>query len=244
MAVDYSIIVPAYNESAWLPASLKALQRAVSAVPLAGEIIVVDNNSSDDTAVIAREAGATVVFEPVNQISRARNAGAAEAQGRYLVFVDADTHVSPVLLAQALDNLQSGCCAGGGALVEFDVPLNTAARAGLAVWNRISARLQLAAGCFVYCRREAYLAAGGFSEAVYASEEIWFSRRIRRWGTKQGLAFCLITEPKALSSGRKLAWFSTWQQAGLMLLMLVFPFFVRYKRLCGFWYTRPEENNQ
>jgi len=242
MSVDYSIIIPAYNEAEWLPLTLASLRRAMVPLPLAGEIIVVDNNSSDETAALAREAGATVVFEPRNQISRARNAGARMAQGRYLVFVDADTHIPPALLAQALENLQSGRCIGGGAKVSFDVPLNAAARAGLALWNGISARLQLAAGCFVYCSREAYAAAGGFSEAVYASEEIWFSRQLRRWGRGQGKAFCLITAPTAHSSGRKMAWFSTWQQAGLLLLMLLFPFFVRFKRLCGFWYTRPGQN--
>lgn len=244
MAVDYSVIIPAYNEARWLPSTLAALRHAMSAVTLNGEIIVVDNNSSDNTAAIAHEAGVSVVFESHNQISRARNAGAGKAQGRYFVFVDADTHVSPSLLTRALDNLQSGRCAGGGAQIAFDVSLNAAARAGLALWNRLSAWRQLAAGCFVYCRREAYLAAGGFSEAVYASEEIWFSRRIRHWGRKQGQGFCIIAEPRAVSSGRKLTWFSTWQQTGLLLLMLFFPFFVRFKRLCGFWYTRPEENNQ
>ncbi len=244
MAVDYSIVIPAYNEALWLPSTLDSIRQAMEAGTLVGEIIVVDNNSTDGTAAIARQAGATVVFEPLNQISRARNAGAGKAQGRYFVFVDADTLVSPQLLARALDNLEHGGCAGGGAQVSFDVPLNTAARAGLALWNRISVWRRLAAGCFVYCTREAYLAAGGFSEAVYASEEIWFSRRIRRWGRKRGLAFCIIREPQAVSSGRKLNWFSTWQQAVLLLLMLFFPFFVRFKRLCGFWYTRPEENNQ
>jgi glycosyltransferase involved in cell wall biosynthesis len=40
-------------------------------------VIVVDNNSTDATAELARRGGARVVFEPVNQIARARNAGAA-----------------------------------------------------------------------------------------------------------------------------------------------------------------------
>jgi glycosyltransferase involved in cell wall biosynthesis len=46
---------------------------AVDALGWSSELIVCDNNSSDRTAGIARAAGATVVFEPVNQISRARN---------------------------------------------------------------------------------------------------------------------------------------------------------------------------
>ncbi len=239
MTVDYSIIVPAFNEAEWLPATLASLHRAMAPLAFSGEIIVVDNNSSDDTGTIARKAGVRVVFESHNQISRARNTGACAAQGRFLVFVDADTHIPPKLLATALENLDTGRCCGGGASVEFDTPLNAAGRLGLSAWNILSRRLKLAAGCFVYCRREAFDDVGGFSEAVYASEEIWFSRRLRRWGRGRGQVFCIIERYPAKSSGRKLEWFSSWQQVVLLLMMLLFPFFVRYKRFCGFWYKRP-----
>ncbi len=240
MTVDYSIIVPAYNEEQWLPATLDALKLAMADNALRGELIVVDNNSSDTTAQVAEQAGARVVFEAVNQISRARNAGARVAQGRYFIFVDADTHISPELIQQALDNLAAGCC-GGGVQVEFDQPLRLDVRIGLAAWNALSRNRRWAAGCFVYARREGFEAVGGFSEKVYASEEIWFSRALRRWGKTQKLEFCIIDNHRALSSGRKLEWFSTWQQLGLLLMCLFIPFFVHYKKLCGFWYTRPEE---
>lgn len=240
MAVDYSIIIPAYNEELYLPATLKALQEAMSLQRLRGELLVVNNNSTDNTALLASESGAEVVFESVNQISRARNAGARHASGRYLLFVDADTHISPELLGTALGNLESGQCCGGGARVGFDHLPTRASQLGLAAWNALSARLLLAAGCFVYCTKEAFVENGGFSEAVYASEEIWFSRQLRRWGRARGLKFCIISEHTAVSSGRKLEWFGSWQQAGLLLLVLLFPFFVRFKRLCSFWYKRPE----
>jgi glycosyltransferase involved in cell wall biosynthesis len=240
MSVDYSIIVPAYNEEKWLPHTLAALQQAMVQIPLRGEIIVVDNNSTDATAALAGQGGARVVFEPVNQISRARNAGARVAQGNTFIFVDADTLISGELLQQALDNLDANCC-GGGVRVEFDQELRADVRLGLAAWNGISRRLHWAAGCFVYARREGFEAIGGFSEQVYASEEIWFSRALRRWGKKQHLEFCIIEKYAAVSSGRKMQWFSTWQQLGLLLMCLFLPFFVHYKKLCGFWYTRPKE---
>ncbi len=238
--IDYSIIIPAYNEEQWLPLTLSALHQAMLKIPLHGELIVVDNNSSDSTAVLAAEHGARVVFEGYNQISRARNAGARVARGHYLVFVDADTLISPELLTTALQNLETGECCGGGATVAFDTPLSAAGRVGLGIWNTLSRGLRLAAGCFVYCRREAFEEVGGFSESVYASEEIWLSRRLRRWGNERGQAFFLINRYPAQSSGRKLEWFGTWQQALLLLMAILFPFFVRFKRLCGFWYNRPK----
>ena len=62
------------------------------------EIVVVDNNSEDGTPGVARSKGATVVHEPVQGISRARNTGARNAKGDVLVFVDADVIVPHDLL--------------------------------------------------------------------------------------------------------------------------------------------------
>ena len=53
------------------------------------------------------------MFEPVNQIARARNAGAAAASGDWLMFVDADSYPSVELLREVREAMQSGCLAGG-----------------------------------------------------------------------------------------------------------------------------------
>src|SRR5256884_4138853 len=106
-----SVIVPAFNEEKFIARSLrkiKAASDALSALGWESEIIVCDNNSTDRTAEKARAAGATVVFEPVNQISRARNKGAAAAGGDWLVFVDADSYPSRELFADLAAAIQSG----------------------------------------------------------------------------------------------------------------------------------------
>ena len=240
MAIDYSIIVPAYNETAFLPRTVEAIHEAMRQTQLQGELIVCDNNSSDATAACAESLGAKVVFEPINQISRARNTGAAQALGRYLVFIDADTLISPELLFEALRRLESGRYCGGGSLVSFDHELSWAAERGLFFWNWLSRNMGLAAGCFVFCRRDDFEAIGGFSEAVYASEEIWLSRQLRRLGKARGERYTIIEDYPVHSSGRKLEWYSTGRQALLLVMLTIFPFAVRYKRLCGFWYRRPE----
>ena len=240
MSIDYSIIVPAYNESMWLTKTLLVLKKAMAASSLTGEIIVCNNNSTDNTAELAQEQDATVVFEPVNQISRARNTGARTANGKYLIFVDADTLISPELLVAALERLQSGRCCGGGTVVRFDQQITYLQEKGLAAWTWLSKTLGLAAGCFIFCHRQDFEKIGGFSEAVYASEEIWFSKQLKRMGKKRGAPFCIITDYPAISSGRKMQWFSLWQQFWLIVLLTVFPFAVRYKSLCNFWYKRPD----
>lgn len=237
MTVAYSVIVPAYNEQAWLDASLPALKKAMETVDVPGEIIVVDNNSSDRTAAVARQHGARVVFEPINQISRARNAGAKCARGAYLVFLDADTLLPPELLHSVLDKLRSGNCCGGGALVVMDHAIPWYTRWILLGWNSIAVRWKLAAGCFIYCLREGFDAVGGFSQRVFASEEIWFSRSLCRWGRTRGMAFEVLREPRVVTSARKMQDHPLRNLAAFCFI-LMFPLAVRFRRLSRLWYYR------
>lgn len=239
MDIDYSIIVPAYNEEAMLGTTLKKLQQAMETVSPRGEIIVTDNNSTDRTAEIARNAGTVVVFEPINQISRARNAGAKQAKGRYLIFVDADTIVPAGLLQKALSNLESDQCCGGGAAITADANIPIVVKGVLAYWNLLSQTFGLAAGCFVYARRDDFEACKGFSESVYATEEIWLSLALKRKGRKNKRRFRVISIPKVITSGRKLVWYSYSYQSLLLLLIFFFPYLTRFKGLCGYWYKRP-----
>ena len=239
--IDYSIIIPAYNEEDYLPATITALQKAMATLDLHGEIIVVDNNSSDNTATIATDHGVKVVFEPVNQISRARNAGAREANGRYLIFVDADTIVPLELLQQALINLESGKIIGGGACVSGNIKIHFSLQLLLTLWNGISILTRNAAGSFIYCQRDAFEAIGGFSENVYASEEIWLSRKLKKLGRKRKQRFKIIKQPPVITSMRKMQWHSPFYIYLYFLLLALFPFAVRIKSLCTFWYRKPSE---
>src|SRR5439155_3363451 len=121
--VKISIIVPAFNEEKLIVGSLRTIQAAASAFDAVGwehELIVCDNNSSDNTAQLARAAGAGVVFEAINQIGRARNRGASEARGEWLVFVDADSRPSEGLFAEVAKAMQSGRCLAGGSTVKLE----------------------------------------------------------------------------------------------------------------------------
>ncbi|MDQ6655620.1 MAG: glycosyltransferase, partial [Verrucomicrobiota bacterium] len=86
-----SFIVPAYNEARELPSALAALRAAAEGAGAPYEVIVVDDDSNDATAEIARRAGARVAHVHLRQIAAVRNAGARLAQGDTLFFVDADT---------------------------------------------------------------------------------------------------------------------------------------------------------
>ncbi len=237
----YSIVVPAYNEAGELPATLAALRRAMRAQRQPGELIVVNNNSTDATALVAKREGADkVVFERINQIARARNAGAAAAAGRYLVFVDADTRISPRLLRDALAALVKGAACGGGARVRFEGETTLVGRFGIRLWEHISRFTRTAAGSFLFCRRDAFDAVGGFDERLYAGEEVRLSRLLKRWGRSRRLDFVIFRDAPVETSARKLQWYSSAEVLGWVALMILLPFAVRSRRLCAFWYKRPQ----
>lgn len=241
MLRNYSVIIPAFNEAEELPATLAAIRNAMDTITTRGECIVVDNNSSDDTAAAAKQCGADkVVFEPVNQISRARNTGAAQSTGSYLIFVDADTRIEPELLAEALRQLDTNACAGGGSVIQFEGEVSLVGRLCISAWKLVSKSTATAAGSFIFCRKEAFDAVGGFDESLYASEEVRFSRLVRKWGKARGLSFNILDHAPAMTSARKLKWYSGLEIMGWVGLMMIMPLAVRSRRLCGFWYQRPK----
>jgi glycosyltransferase involved in cell wall biosynthesis len=87
-----SVVIPALNDAVMLAACLDAL--AVQTHP-AGEIVVVDNGSTDDTAEVARRGGARVVPEPKRGIMPATAAGFDAATGQILARLDADSVPPP-----------------------------------------------------------------------------------------------------------------------------------------------------
>lgn len=236
MKFYYSIIIPAYNEEALLPAALGSLKQSMCRVPHEGEVIVVDNNSVDGTAVAAAGAGATVIFEPFNQISRARNSGAAAAQGGFLIFLDADSAVTQDLLAAALNAMAAEGACGGGALPRFDEGAPRWGISILNVFNRIAPKLGIAPGGFFFCRKDVFHEVGGFSEKLFAGEEIDFSRRLKKYGRSHGMPFTVLTSPCFLTSHRKLK--HPWRVFLQALMGILFPISPRFKSLCWLWYRR------
>ena len=115
-----SVVIPAFNEAHFIAGTLRSVHNAKIGYQGQVEIIVVDNNSTDATGEIAAALGATVIFEPINQIARARNAGARAATGQYLVFLDADTKLEGDIFDKVETNLSSGRVIGGGAWAEPD----------------------------------------------------------------------------------------------------------------------------
>jgi glycosyltransferase involved in cell wall biosynthesis len=201
-----SVIVPAFNEERLLSETLRTIKTAMGrfdARKWDAELIVCDNNSTDRTAEIARGAGATVVFEPINQIGRARNAGAAAASGDWLIFVDADSHPTPELFEGVAEHIQGGKCLAGGATVrlEGDYPL---AKKVIWLWNLISRTCRMMAGSFIFCEARAFKEVGGFNNELFATEELDLSRKLKTLARRERRKIVILDGYPLLTSGRKM----------------------------------------
>lgn len=214
-----SIIVPAFNEEKLLGESLAKTKAATSALVRVGwdtELIVCDNNSTDRTADIARAAGATVVFESVNQISRARNRGVASATGDWLVFIDADSYPSAGLFGDMVKEIRSGNCIGGGATIRWDqanlrIALVTPPVNLLFRWRKVLS------GAFIFVETAVFRKLGGFNNAVFAGEDVELGWRLRSFSRETGKQFVILHRHPVTTSARRAKYFSVFTHLRFML---------------------------
>lgn len=234
-----SVVVPAFNEERLLAQSLATINRARAAFTTAGfasELIVCDNNSADRTADIARTAGATVVFEPVNQIGRARNCGAAVASGEWLLFIDADSQPSPELFADVATAIRSGHCLAGGCVIRLDGN-HRVAQFLTRGWNWVSRQRRLLAGSFIFVETAAFRAIGGFDAQFFTGEELDLSKRLQVLARKTGREIIILHRHPLLTSDRKVRLYSARELLGFMLRAACRPKRVmKDKAACYAWY--------
>jgi GT2 family glycosyltransferase len=228
-----SFVVPAYNEEFELPQTLRSIRNA--AQDRQYEIIVVDDSSTDDTAAVAREAGAKLISIDRRQIAAARNAGARATTGDILFFVDADTRIKREHVNGALDALSCGY-AGGGAQVKVEETIPRWARIGLKFFCFIYFALNLGAGAFLFTSRKNFDAAGGFDERLFIGEEVYFSLALRKLGK-----FKILSEP-IVTSGRKLRIYSAWEiLRHSTRVLLLGPRVARSRKGLDIWYDGKRE---
>ena len=233
-----SFIIPAHDEAALVGATIRAIHAAARDAQVNYEIVVADDASSDGTGAIAEAAGARVVRVEVRQIAGARNAGAAVASGDTLVFVDADTIVNADVIRGVIAARNAGAV-GGGAAVAVDDPTPRYVKWMMPVLVFSFRRLRLAAGCFLYCSRAAFIAVRGFDEKLFVSEEIALSRALHKHGR-----FVVLKE-SVVTSGRKLRTYSGKEVFGtFMRIGIGGRRALQDRRGLGMWYGPRREDTR
>lgn len=197
-----SVVIPAYNEEQFM---VKALQSLAEQKFTDFEFIVVDNNSTDKTAEIAKRFGAKVIHERQRGVGYARQSGFLAAKGDIIVTTDADTIVPPGWLARIVDEFQKdkGLVAFGGLYTLYSGPLT--ARIALLyfahpAWflDKIFSGGWGLPGVNFAVRKDAFLRVGGFKTDLALGEDAEISRRLKRIGK-------VLLDPRFLvqTSGRR-----------------------------------------
>lgn len=158
------------------------------------EVLVVDDGSTDDTAAIARGAGARVVAIPphltTGNPAAARNRGARASTGDPLIFLDADCVPRPGWLDALLEAHDAGAvCVGGSLALPSGLP-GTARLDYYCGWyhvhpRRPAGKVRNHPPCNISVRREAFLATSGFTERqplAYSHEELRWQAELQRRG--------------------------------------------------------------
>lgn len=189
-----SIIIPALNEAAHLPATLEALRGQGET----HEVLVIDAQSTDATAAVARAGGARVLCHPTRQRASQLNAGAAAARGETLLFLHADTRLPDGALAAVRRALTPSAVLGGGFARRYEP--------GSPLLRMTCALAELRTRCFgwflgdqaMFVRRAAFEDLGGF-QLWDAFEDLDFARRLARTGR------VVTLRPPVISADRRFA---------------------------------------
>ncbi|CAE6824737.1 glycosyltransferase [Xanthomonas arboricola] len=227
-----SFVIPAHDEAALIGQTLQCLHACAQAMQLDYEVIVVADACEDDTAAIARAAGAQVLEVQLRHIAATRNAGAQQAQGDRLLFLDADTLINPQVVGAALVALDAGAV-GGGAQVHLQGRRAWFERMAQATFGWLFRLSGIAPGCFLFCTRAAFVSAGGFDTRYYAGEDVALSRALARCGR------FVILRQTVHTSDRKLRSFSKREHLRLLLRFLWRGRgMLQTRDALGFWYQR------
>ncbi|HWW89111.1 MAG TPA: glycosyltransferase [Vicinamibacterales bacterium] len=176
-----TFVVPVRNDAARLRRCLTSINDNQSGGRV--EIVVADNCSTDESAAVARFAGATVLVMP-GRVSELRNAAAAVATTDILAFVDADHVIDPSWTKVAVEVLREDSVGATGAPYETPPDVNWVQRA----YNRFRSHrggvhdVEWLGSGNLAIRRNAFQAIGGFDTSLETCEDVDLCNRLRLAG--------------------------------------------------------------
>lgn len=233
-----SIIIPAFNEEDYIGETLASLNRAIAFLReqeiISAEIIVVDNDSVDLTASVARDFGATVIMETRHNVAKVRNTGAASASGDVLVFVDADTIVPDKLLRRIVDAMAEPTCIGGAVDTNYR-PAKLTSKIYLQFWRIIGKMTGMAQGATQFCRKDVFFELNGYDETLFMGEDVDYYWRLKRFARRRNGSVSFIEDMQVVPSPRRFDQWELWRT-----LIWTNPLFIlmfrRRKKAWHGWY--------
>lgn len=203
-----SVIIPAYNEEKYLAAALSSTL-AQTYNHQAIEVIIVNNASTDRTVDVYKEfvrqnktrVKMILVEEEVLGVSRAKNKGASIAQGDILLFLDADSQMSPNLAEVIIGYYRRGYLMGIIRLIPDSLDWWPQQFFRLIEFGKRTFRIAAQMG---YCDRSLFWRGGGFNPALRLSEDLEFFTRLKKILKKEKKDFAYIHEAWIRTSTRRM----------------------------------------
>ncbi len=238
VAMLISVVIPAFNEEGYLGETLASLNRAKACLQgersFQAEIIVVDNDSDDSTADVARALGATVARETQHNVAKVRNTGAKLCNGDVLVFIDADTIVPDKLLSRIVEAMSDATCFGGAVDPDYR-PMKLTVKAYLQFWRVLGKLIGMAQGATQFCRRDLFFALNGYDETLFMGEDVDFYWRLKRIAKRQNGSVVFIEDLRVVPSTRRFDQWRLWRT--LIWTNPLFILLFRRRRTCWHgWY--------
>lgn len=204
-----SVVIPAFNEEKSILTAIKSVQTSFYEVNHPDyEIIVANDDSTDQTAYLAEQAGARVVFSGKRNIGATRNTGARHAKGEFIIFMDADTVLNDATLKATITAINSGFI-GGGALMAWDKNVRLTAHFSIMLWRIASKIFILPSGGYFFVKKNVFEEAGGFNEEFFVSEELLLAKELKKIGRLTILNQRITTSARKFDDYRirNIAWF-------------------------------------
>lgn len=230
-----SLVIPTWNEERWLPRLLKSALK----LNCCSEIIVADNDSSDNTKSIAAKSGCRIVSG--GRPARARNSGAAASLGSWILFCDADTILADNVIERLYLHMQRPNVVG----IHFRIEPISATRFVNVCYKVMYLYLRLLAsvnlvqgvGSFIAVRKDAFVKAGGFNEKISVGEDADFLRRLGKIGV---IAF--DRKATVFVSARRFSLENPFYFAAKTVFWAVLRLFGSSRSVLGYkWQTYPAE---
>lgn len=180
-----SIVVTTFNEENHIEDTLKSV---INQTYKPAEIIVVDSESDDDTVKISKKYTSKVLVHKLG-IAEGKNLGAATAKGDLLIFLDADTIISPTFIERAVRYTKRSNVAMIGGIFRSKeqkfcckVVANLWCNLFYEVPYKFGKVIGLVGPCTFVVKRDKFVAIGGFDTNFKIFEDVDFSRRIKKFG--------------------------------------------------------------
>lgn len=203
-----SIVIPANNEEGYIKRCLDSIRDQSIPVGSSIEVVVVLNRCTDGTQGIAKQYDAIVLENDSKNLSAIRNTGINSATGDWIVTIDADSWMSPAVMAEIFRRAQAQNVLGGGIRIRPE-RLSIGIATGYAMMLVPAFFLRLSFGLYWF-RKSDFIAIGGFDENMHIAEDVDFVRRLKKHGRVTGRRYEKITSEYVTTSCRKFDQFGDW----------------------------------